>query len=121
VTVPVFPASEELLTVAVDVRDAVVRVSAAGEIDACSAPRLAAALEESIAVGRAVVLDLEAVTFLDSSGVQAVGMGYRRSVAAGIELRVNATARVVLRPLQLSGLWALVDGERAASGRGHTA
>jgi anti-sigma B factor antagonist len=121
VTVSVLPSSAELLTVTVRVDDAVVRVSAAGEIDACSVPLLVSALAAATGMGRAVVVDLTAVTFLDSSGLQGLGVAYRRSVAAGKDFRVIATSRVVLRPLQLSGLWALMDGDRAPSGRRHAA
>lgn len=116
-----FPTPGESLTIDVDLEADVVRVFAAGEIDAWSAPRLANALEGAIAVGREVTVDLERVTFLDSSGVQALAVGYRRSVVAGTQLRVTATARAVLRPLELTGLWELVGGERAASSSGHAA
>jgi anti-anti-sigma factor len=49
---------------------------AAGEVDLTNADELQRAIEETIAP--AVVLDLEALTYLDSSGIRAIERGYRR-------------------------------------------
>jgi len=45
------------------------RVRAAGEIDLATAPLLAAAIDEASADGGPVLLDLSAVTFIDSTGL----------------------------------------------------
>lgn len=118
-----FVSPDELLTLTVTNPAPSVRVSAVGEVDTCSAPWLVAALklalEEARTVGaRAVVVDLEAVTFLDSSGVRALAAAYRRAVAAGIRLQVSAPRRAVLRPLQLSGVWRLLDAHEPRRGAG---
>ena len=67
-----------------------------------------------------VTADLTAVSFLDSAGVHALAAAYRRAGAAGVRLRVLASNRAVLRPLQLTGLWPLLVTEptscRSAAG-----
>src|SRR4051794_25392215 len=106
---PVSAELDELLTVSVTVDSAAAVVTAAGELDSCSAPRLIAAVEQALAVSPLdVTLDLTAVTFMDSAGVHALGGAYRRAATAGIRLRVLALRRAVIRPLQLTGLWPLL-------------
>jgi len=92
-------------------------VTAAGEVDSCSAPRLAAELEDAIA-GDAlqVIVDLTAVTFLDSVGVHALAAAYRRAEAAVIRLRVRDSHRAMMRSLELTGLWGLLAAGPAISG-----
>jgi anti-sigma B factor antagonist len=105
-------AVDDLLSVTVTDGPSSIHVSAAGEVDSHSAPRLAAALETAIAKGtRQVVADLEEVTFLDSAGVHVLGTAHRQARAAGGRLRVIASRRAVLRPLQLTGLWAVLSTE----------
>lgn len=121
-TIPAWSAPE-LLTLAVAVGDRSARVTAAGEIDACTAPQLTAAIDEALTAGPVttavatgaagavqLTVDLSAVTFLDSAGVHALAGAHRRATAAGGRLTVCATRRAVLRPLQVSGLWQLVSG-----------
>src|SRR4051794_5938229 len=121
-TQPAVSPADDLLALAVTVDDRVVRVRAAGEIDDCSAPRLAAALEDAVAGGACgVAVDLGAVTFFDSSGVQVLAVAHRRAAAAGIRLQVTTSARAVLRPLQLCGLWPLIGGDPAQPGSAHPA
>jgi anti-sigma B factor antagonist len=105
-------AVDDLLSVAVTAGPSSIHVSAAGEVDSHSGPRLAVALETAIATGtRHVVADLEEVTFLDSAGVHVLWTAHRQALAAGGELRVVASRRAVLRPLQLTGLWPLLAAE----------
>jgi anti-sigma B factor antagonist len=57
-------------------------VTAAGEVDASSAPQLAAVLEGVITdTSREVTVDLNGVTFLDSAGVHLLAAAYRRATA----------------------------------------
>ena len=62
-----------LVVVRADTGDACPIVVATGEVDAASAPLLATQLDQAIACGNGVVhVDLGAVTFMDSSGVNAL-------------------------------------------------
>jgi len=51
-----------------------------------------------------VVADLSAVDFLSSSGLTALALAHRAAVAAGHVMCVVATDRVVLRPIEITGL-----------------
>jgi anti-sigma B factor antagonist len=102
----------DLLSVTVTDGPSSIRVSAAGEVDSHSAPRLAAALETAIARGtRHVVAALEEVTLLDSAGVHVLGTAHRQARAAGGHLPGVASRRAVLRPLRLTGLWPLLAAD----------
>jgi anti-sigma B factor antagonist len=82
---------------------AVVRVT--GEVDAMTAPRLAAAVTAAFDGDRPVVVDLTGVTFLDSAGLAALVQVTERGERRGEPLRIVVDhTRPVLRPIQLTGL-----------------
>ena len=99
-----------------------VRLVAVGEIDSSSAPllrrELDAVLERAV---QEIVVDLDGVTFLDSAGLCALASVHRRAAAKGVQLRVLASARAVMRPLQITGLWNLLGAEQVAPGEGSAA
>lgn len=118
-TVPA-SAVAELLTLTVTIGGGALRVAATGEIDAFTAPQLVTAIDEALdtvpVVGAVqLTIDLQAVTFLDSSGVHALAGAYRRAATAGVLLTVYASGPAVLRPLQVSGLWPLIAGPDSAA------
>src|SRR4051794_24997422 len=119
-TLPVlFPADEPLALILTDEARRC-RLAAGGEIDACSAPRLAAALDGAIDRDpQEIVVDLGAVTFLNCAGVHALATAYHRATAAGIRLRVAVSSPSALRPLQLSGLWQMLGTGPAKDGPSH--
>jgi anti-sigma B factor antagonist len=96
-------------------------VAAAGEIDLTNAECLRDALLSAFNAGAtAVVVDLTAVTFLDSAGVTALVRAARRASASEAALRVAVTSPAVLRVLDLVGINQLVPvypsvGEALAS------
>jgi len=51
-----------------------------------------------------VVVDLRGVTFLSSDGLDCLARGTRSADAAGCRLYTIATARVVVRPIEITGL-----------------
>jgi anti-sigma B factor antagonist len=109
---PVSAHPDGLLTLTVAIDGELLHMRAAGEVDANSAAQLATALEFALAAGTTrVLVDLDAVTFLDSSGLSVLAQGYRAATATGIELKVSAAGRAPLRALQISGLWQLL-GDR---------
>jgi anti-sigma B factor antagonist len=82
-----------------------VLVTASGEIDMATAPKLRAAILAQVN-GKPVdiVVDLSAVSFLDSSGIAALVAGYRRVEETGGAFTVRNPQARVQRVLQLSGL-----------------
>jgi anti-sigma B factor antagonist len=85
-------------------------VVVSGEVDSATAPGLRNCLVEVIGrPGTAPVeVDLRGVTFLDSAGLSALATAHRAAAAAGRVLRMRCgTARAVVRPLQITGLWTL--------------
>lgn len=83
--------------------DGTVTVTAAGELDMTSAPELIRVLREAIrAHGPSRVdLDLTAVTFMDSTGLQVL-VAANTDVGGG--LRITGTSPAVHRLLQLTGV-----------------
>jgi anti-sigma B factor antagonist len=99
-----------------------VRLSAAGEVDTSSAPVLRTHVEALLDRGvREVVLDLDEVSFLDSAGLAVLAGVHRAAGERGFRLRVLASGRAVIRPLQITGLWDLLGVEQVAPGSGRTA
>jgi anti-sigma B factor antagonist len=85
-------------------------VCVSGEVDSTTAPGLRNCLLEVIArPGTSdVEVDLREVTFLDSAGLSALATAHRAADAAGRVLRMRCgTTRAVVRPLQITGLWAV--------------
>ena len=83
-------------------------VTVHGEVDSTTAPGLRDCLIEALSRPGSgpVELDLSRVTFLDSAGLSALAAAHRAALTAGRELRLRCgTARAVVRPLQITGLW----------------
>ena len=64
----------------------VVRVTLTGELDVATAPRLADALDEVAEPTTRVILDMSGLTFMDSSGLQAIVSARARVADAGRRL-----------------------------------
>ena len=76
-----------------------------GEIDLYSAPGLRGTLLKGLAAGRhKILLDLDAVTFMDSSGFAVLVSAYKRVKALGGELRIAGANSAVRSSLRISGL-----------------
>ncbi len=110
----------DLVTIDVSESDSVVCVTATGEIDSTSAPVLRQKLDAVLESGlRELTVDLGGVTFLDSAGLCVLAATHRRAVRQDVRMRVLASSRAVIRPLQITGLWELLKAEhvdeRAAS------
>ncbi|MGY1601780.1 STAS domain-containing protein [Geodermatophilus sp. SYSU D00815] len=106
------PPSGDLLALSSTVVGATAHVSTVGEVDSSSAPELRAELDRLLDGGaRELVVDLTAVTFLDSAGLCVLAAVHRRAVADGVRLRVLASSRAVVRPMQITGLFDLLAVE----------
>jgi anti-sigma B factor antagonist len=86
-------------------RDGAVVVVARGELDLASADALRSVLRGSDAQAPIVVLDLRAVTFIDSSGLSVIVGHSRRADTYGFRFGIAVGgARTVSRVFDLSGL-----------------
>ena len=113
------PPTSELVTVTVSTSDTVVRVTVAGEVDSTSAPVLREQIEAVIDGGAPeFVVDLVQVTFLDSAGLCVLAAAHRRAGERGIRMRVLASSRAVIRPLQITGLWSLLGASEVSAQSG---
>ncbi|SDO45266.1 STAS domain-containing protein [Geodermatophilus sp. DSM 45219] len=96
-----------------------VLLTVAGEVDSSTAPSLRAVLDSALADGvPALTVDLDGVTFLDSAGLCVLAAAHRRAAEDGVRLRVLASNRAVIRPLQITGLYDLLAIERVEPGAG---
>lgn len=113
------PPTSELVTVTVSTSDTVVRVTAAGEIDSTSAPVLREHLDIVLESGAPeFVVDLVQVSFLDSAGLCVLAAAHRRAGERGVRMRVLASSRAVIRPLQITGLWSLLGASEVTAESG---
>ena len=86
-------------------------IEVGGEVDMLTSPQLRAAVLEQFeteGVGT-VVLGLDGVTFLGTSGLAVLIEVREAAQTAGVELRLVCTARRVLRPLTIAGLVPLFN------------
>ena len=97
----------ELARVTLSSADGTVVAEILGEVDPSNARDIGRKLTEAVPNDAlAVVIDLSGVTFLDSAGLSALATAHRAARAADRALRIRCgTARAVVRPLQITGLW----------------
>lgn len=90
-----------------------------GEVDASTASALRSVVDAAFddRVPRLTV-DLDGVTFLDSAGLCVLAGAHRRAARDGVALRVVASTRSVIRPLQITGLYDLLSVEQVEPGAG---
>jgi anti-sigma B factor antagonist len=87
-------------------------ITVGGEVDMLTSPQLRSLVLDQFDPGAGVelvVLDLDGVTFLGTSGLAVLIEVREAAHAAGVELRLACTARRVLRPLTIAGLIPLFD------------
>jgi anti-sigma B factor antagonist len=75
-----------------------------GELDIATSPQLRDELVRVIGDGRRVVVDLEGLGFIDSVGLGILVSGLKRARSAGGDLELVCANRVILQPLELTGL-----------------
>jgi anti-anti-sigma factor len=86
--------------------DGTVVVRAAGEVDMTVSPVFEQTLVDAAArhAGKRVVVDLDQLRFLDSSGVHALVKGYHAAAGSGGSLTVRNATGVVARVLHITGV-----------------
>lgn len=91
-----------------------------GEVDVFTAPRLRERLVEMVSQGhRQVVVDLEGVDFLDSTGLGVLVGGLKRLRSHEGDLTLVCTQRRILKVFEITGLtkvFRLYDDVEAATG-----
>ena len=92
------------LAIGVEPGEAATLVVLRGDLDLATAPELRECLVEIIDEGARIVVDLEAVDFLDSAGLGILVGGLKRARSAGGELELVCSSRDVLKPLEITGL-----------------
>jgi anti-anti-sigma factor len=101
---------DHLFKVSSESRDGAVVVVASGEIDLATSPRLREALVDPAARAPTVVLDLRAVTFIDSSGLGVIVGQQKRARESGDRFAVAiAGGSPVERILEVTGLAGILD------------
>lgn len=79
-------------------------VSVAGEVDAYTAPEMREQVIDALRHHPAVIVDLSAVTFMDSQGLAVLLSARQEAEARGRSLRLEGVPRRVLKLLQLTRL-----------------
>ncbi|HEX8344318.1 MAG TPA: STAS domain-containing protein [Actinoplanes sp.] len=97
--------------------DAVVRIRVTGEIDMGTAGQLNIAVRQALRVRPSeVLIDLGAVSFLDSSGIRALLIARQDGEGCAATVRVVNAREHVLRVLEITGVRALLECLPPASG-----
>lgn len=80
-------------------------IEVAGEVDVYTAPRLREAIVEAIDAGRSrLIVNVEGVEFLDSTGLGVLVGGLKRVRADGGSLDIVCTQERLLKIFQITGL-----------------
>ena len=89
------------------------RIVVEGELDMVAAPRLTAAIDDLMEEGDVeVIVDLRALTFMDSSGLQALLHGHQRATEDGASFSLIRGGANVMRVFELSGINGLIPFAR---------
>jgi len=104
------PAAATDFGVVTDVDDGLATVAVRGEVDVYTAPRLREQLYGVVAdnVPR-VVLDLSAMTFIDSTGLGVIVGTLKRLREAGGDLVIRSPTRSTRKVLEITGLTRILE------------
>ncbi|WP_426574558.1 STAS domain-containing protein [Aquihabitans sp. McL0605] len=100
---------DDYFQVSVDSEATPPRVTASGEIDAASAEEFGQAIDSALEAGGGVVLDLGAVTFMDSSGLRVIAVALRRAREHDRPFTVAPASDAVQRIFDITGVTALLN------------
>ena len=96
--------------VSAEVADGVATVSVRGEVDVYTAPQLRERLYAVVGDGASrVVLDLSAMTFIDSTGLGVVVGALKRLRESGGDLVLRSPSRSTRKVLEITGLTRIVE------------
>lgn len=98
------PSGLDDFTVHADEQDGVVIVVIAGELDMATAPRAAVVLKDAVDRGSPVVVDMSGLRFFSSAGLTLLAQLDEQRRIALVDVHLVGDQRVLLRPLELTGL-----------------
>jgi anti-sigma B factor antagonist len=89
-----------------------------GELDLASADALREAVTEAVKSDEvdAILVDLEGLTFLDSTGIGTLVAGWRQASDCGKQLRVDKAHGMAREVLRITGVWPTLTGDGTAAG-----
>ena len=90
-------------------------IIATGEIDALSEPDFASVVHELVTTDSELVIDLTAVTFMDSSGLTVLAAAAKKRDAES-QIRIRGASAMIRRLLALTGLDGVVTLEPSTAG-----
>jgi anti-sigma B factor antagonist len=92
-------------------------LTVAGELDLASADALGEAVTEAVKSDEvdAILVDLEGLTFLDSTGIGTLVAGWRQATDSGKRLRVDKAHGMAREVLRITGVWPTLTGEDTAA------
>lgn len=79
-------------------------VALSGDIDLESSPKVRAALLDSVATRRGVLVEMSAVSYIDSSGVASLVEAYQSARRASTPFALVAVSEAAMRVLELARL-----------------
>ena len=87
-----------------------------GELDLGTAEAVREALTDAVKSTDvdAVLIDLEGLTFLDSTGIGVLVAGWRSATDSGKRLRVDKAHGMALEVMRITGVWPHLNGEADA-------
>lgn len=100
----------DLVTSQHAVNDGVLRLAIAGEVDLANSDLLTEAISSLITAGHVaeLIIDLDQVTFLDSSGIHALVRGRKLAEAFGIAYLITNPRKTVRQVLDITGVLRLL-------------
>jgi anti-sigma B factor antagonist len=105
-----FPVTETLTVATHREPTGLTTVRVEGAVDMLTAPTLLSVVDDELDRGcQRLLVDLRPVTFLGSSGLTALIAMARRSAADQVQLRLVADGPSVIRPLEITGLAAVLQ------------
>ena len=84
-------------------------LSVRGDVDLATAPVLRHRLAEALTGVTAVVVDLQGVGFMDSTGLGVLVSAHNRAAAAGVSLVLARPQRIVRNALRLVQIDTIID------------
>lgn len=102
----------DALTVSSHQSGATVTIELVGELDLHGAPRLTAAIQKAVSQRPdSIDLDTQGLSFIDSSGLRTLLVGWHEAEAVAVKLRIVKTSPAVDQILAMTGAdAALRDG-----------
>ena len=95
---------ESDFTIAKTVRGSAQVITLSGELDIATSPQLRAALMEGDEADHLVIVDLTMVSFIDSTALSALILGYKQRRNRGSDLRLVGVQPQVARVFEVTGL-----------------